>query len=315
MNHPTALLSFPLTAFLGALAFGGPAEAGAGPPADLERVVRKAIERAQRDLEKDLELWQDHTSWSDPWRVQTEHYEVSTTRSRSLGLEVAQGLETMLGNFQRVLGTDHVPPQPFKIFVFPTLQEYNAFGDQFGAEHSSFIGSFHATQSPDQPVGTYYNINHTLLNMWITHSAFHQFTASAFPNAAPPAGVAEGLACYFASFWDYDYTVSELERLKNSQFEKDWIPLPELLSTPVAQYGDRFHNRDVLLAMLMTYLRVFRDDTATVLDDERRTVQAAFEEYVQLVYRGQDPSMHPVHDLLNEGLAELEADFRAHAFR
>ena len=73
-----------------------------------ERSLDKAIERAQRALVRRTEVWQDHSTWARAWRVRTDHYEVVTTRSRYFGMEVAQGLEAVLGHFQTEYGTRFV---------------------------------------------------------------------------------------------------------------------------------------------------------------------------------------------------------------
>ena len=52
--------------------------------------------------------------------------------------------------------------------------------------------------------------------MQITHSALHQFLAAAFPGRTPPTWINEGLAAYFSIYWDYDWGLSEFERLRDT---------------------------------------------------------------------------------------------------
>ena len=298
---------------LALLALAGPPELPAPPDPAYSKALERAIERAERRVEASLVLWEDHTDPANPWRVVSDHYEVVTNHSWAFGKEVSVYLEEMLVQFQSVLGTDFAPAEPFRILVLADLAAYNAFGDQYGAEHSSFLGSFYAAGHPDQVVATYHNTNGPLSRMWITHSAFHQFRAAAFPQASPPAWLEEGLACYFGSFGDYAYVRSELLRIRSSSHPDAWIPLSKLITDGVASYGDRFHNRMVELAMLFTYLRIFREGTRTVVDGEV-LLEAPFEEYLALWIRGEDPSGHPLHELFTERLDELEQEFKTYAF-
>ncbi|MEM7310689.1 MAG: hypothetical protein AAF682_28710 [Planctomycetota bacterium] len=307
---PRLALGAPLLSLLVAL------PGGAARPADdavITGLADRAIGSAEAELERSIQLWEDHSSWSDPWRVRTAHYEVVTNHSYAFGMEIARHLEERFAQFQSLLDTSFEPPSRFQILIFPTLTEYNVFGDQYGAEHSSFIGGFYAPDHPDSVVASYFTSNRPLRAMWVTHGAFRQFRAAAFPDANPPDWVEEGLACYFASSADYAYLRSEVLRLRASEFPNDWIPLRDLLSTPVESYRDRFHNRLVELSMLFTYLRIYREDSRTVVDNGV-LLSAPFEDYLTMLVRGQDASSHPLHALFNEDVAALEADFRAFAF-
>ena len=313
MVSNSRLLPFSLALPLALVGGARPSSSPGDVDAVVSEAVNEAISRVQLKLEDSIVLWEDHTRWENAWRVQTEHYEVVTSQSYAFGKETALELEARFADFQSVLDTSFEPTQRFQILVFPSLADYNVFGEEFGAEHSSFMGGFYASQNPDRAVGAYYTSNRPLCSMWLAHSAFHQFRAAAFPDANPPDWVEEGFACYFGSFGDYPYLRSELLRMRASEFENDWVPLRALLNTPMARYGDRFHNRMVELALLFTYLRIFREDTRTILDGET-LIQAPFEDYLTLLISGGDASAHPVHALLNEDLDSLEADFREFAF-
>jgi len=286
---------------------GGPADDA--PDSPYERALRKSVRRAQLELQRELDLWEDHSSWDDPWIARSEHYEVRTTHSRGLARDLARGLDQMLGFFQSVLRRRYTPDAPFQVHVFPGLAEYNEFGTQHGAEHSSFYGSFFASAAPGQPVATYFVENRVLLRMWVTHGATHQFVAAAFGSEGPP-WISEGLAAYFALYWDNAYGPAELERISAQGGD---IPLGELLAAPEARYTDRPHERLVQLGMLFTYLLSFRDDTRLVYDGEE-LVSAPFADYVVAVLRSQNVEANPVHELFTVDLEALELDFRGFEF-
>ena len=46
------------------------------------------------------------------------------------------------------------------------------------------------------------------MRRWVTHSALHQFVAGAFPGRPIPDGLSEGLAAYFALYWDFQGSIS-----------------------------------------------------------------------------------------------------------
>lgn len=283
--------------------------------------VVKAIGRAQADLERSLELWTDHSTWEHAWRVSTEDYEVRTTVSRYFGLDLAQGLETMRGHFDALLAPTRRVDGPLAVYIFPSLAEYNQFGNDFGAEHSSAYGSFYAQGSPERAVGVLFDENPTLLRMWVTHSALHQYLDRAFTRQ-PPTWVSEGLAAYFALFWDYGYGISEIDRIRRNRTaagapapagQEQFVPLRALLPGGLDQYVGSAGNRFIELGMLFTYLMSYREDTRTVMDGDT-VVQAPFAEYLRAILQGADHTQLPVHALLTERTDELEADFRAFEF-
>lgn len=316
--------AMPLTLVFSALVLGlsSPGPGSVFDPPDLYRKsVAKAIGRAQADLERSLELWADHSTWANAWRASTENYTVRTTASRHFGLDLAQGLETMLGHFDTLLAPTRRIDGPLEVFIFPSIAEYNQFGNDFGAEHSSAYGSFYAQGSPELAVGVLFDENLTLLRMWVTHSALHQYLDRAFPRQ-PPTWVSEGLAAYFSLFWDNAYGISEIDRIRKNRTaagtpaptgQELFVPLGALLTEGLNRYVGNADNRFIQLGMLFTYLLVYREDTRTVIDGDT-VAQAPFAEYLRAILQGADHTQLPVHALLTERTSELEADFRAFEF-
>lgn len=285
----------------------------AGSPAlsSIEPVLDRVIERAQQRLTRDVELWEDHSTWENAWQVETEHYLVRSTSTRYLTADLAEGLESMLALFRDTLRTDPAwqPREPFRVHVLPSLSDYKTFGDEHGAEHSSFYGSFYPAQHADRAVVTYFVGNPTLARMWVTHSAFHQFLDRAYARPLPPV-LAEGLASYFALWWKFDYGVEELAKMKR---DGRMIPLADLSRGDLASFADRTHDRLIQLGMLVAYLLHYHPETRTVVENGE-VWQAAFSEYLDVLLTGDDAELHPVSDLLTTRLDELEADFLAFDF-
>ena len=297
-----------LSALSVCLAFAPSAYSGM-PSAELYgRTVARALASAQIELLGEIDLWEDHSRWENAWEVASEHYRVQTTHSRYLAASLAEGMETMLGHFQSVLGTDWAPSTPVEIWVFPTLAEYNQFGNANGAQHSSMYGSFHATQHGQQPVATMYTANPTLLRMWITHAAVHQFVSGAFP-ATPSTAISEGLASYFSLYWDPAYAASEHDRVaKGSLF----IPLRQLLADPLQSYVQNADDRFMELGTLFSYLLHHREDTRLGPDNEG--FGGSFAAYLRAVLNGRNVTGMPFDDMLAHDLDELEESYRTFAF-
>jgi|GEM_PF-3276563 len=269
------------------------------------RSMSSVLERAQADLEKTIEIWEEHSAWEDPWDVQTGPFLVRTTHSRGLALEIGRNLEVMLAEFEDVLKPDFRTRDLLRIYIFPGVPLYNQFGEEFGEHHSSIYGSFFAAGSPERPVAAIYDDNLTLLRMYVTHSALHQFVDRAF-SRRPPTWLSEGLASYFALRWAYAWGVSELEKLKeNGRF----IPLSRLLNASIDQYGDATHERFIELGMFVYYLLHFREDT-WMTDDEN----GAFVDYVRAILSGGDTSQLPFQEAITRRRNELESDFRSFSF-
>lgn len=281
-----------------------------------DRSVRRVLDAAQAKLQQKVVLYQDRSSWENPWIVKSAHYEVRTTESFAFANQIAQGLEQMFGEFQRVLATGWEPAEPLKVFVLPNLAAYNKFGDDHGAEHSSFYGSFYAAEHPERPVATYYCGDDMRQNQWITHSAAHQFVAGAFPGRRLDDAAAEGIAAYFGLYWDFPRAMQHFNalRMPDSMGEVRFIPLTELLALPLAQYGERAGDVLVELGVLTSYLLNYREDTRIRLDESGAEVDAPFAEYLRTELRGGDAQALPIHMLFTQDAAYLDDELRAFDF-
>lgn len=269
------------------------------------RAIRGAIERAQAELEGVTDLWEDHSTWENAWEVQSGSYLVRTTHSRRLGLDVGGSLEVMLAEFSNILNPDFKARTPFPVFILPVLSQYNQFGDDFGEHHSSIYGSFFAADHEERPVAVLYDENRTLLLMYATHSALHQFIDRSF-SRNPPTWISEGLASYFAIRWAYAWGVSQLQGLIDGN---RFIPLAQLRDASLEQYAENAHARFMELGMLFYYLLHFREDTRMTQERE-----GAFAEYLRAVLGGSNHTQLPFHDLATRRIGELEADFKAFSF-
>lgn len=288
---------------------GPPPAAPAQPSAQLTDAVARALQEAQRRFEKSVDLWRDHSTWDSPWVARTGHFEVRTTVSHALAAELARSLHAeMLPIFHRELGIDAVPPAPVRVQVYGTIDEYNAFCDaNGGAEHGSFLGSHNATALPHQPVAVAWSENPVLLKMQVTHGVAHQYLAAVFPQRELPTWVDEGLAAYFASFWAWQWTLEEFEKLK----ARNGIPrLRQLLRDGIDAYGLDTHARMIGLGMLFHYLLTFREDTRTAVGDDG-SVRAPFRDWLRALLEGRDAGGHPCQDLFDDAdrLEELERQF------
>lgn len=276
-------------------------------PSGLNRALDRAISEIREQLGQE-DIWEDHTQWEDPWVVQTEHYEVRTVHGYGIGRAVADGLEVMLGHFQETLQSDFTPSERFKIFIVPDTAKYNELGDavqdNHAAHHSSKYGSFYHPDHAERPVVVIYDPNTTWLQMLITHSALHQFLASAFQNS-PPDWVSEGLAGYFSLFWSPDWGIDQFERMRDGG---SLSPARQLLGEAIDAYPAQSTGRFVELGMLFNYLLLYREDTRTTAE------QAPFRDYLVAHLRGDDVSDLPVHEIA-QNLNALDADFGGFDFR
>jgi len=300
---------------LGALSVTAPvpdsAASGAPPNRAYERAIEKALERAEATFLEDVELPPTETTWDEPWVARTRFYEVRTTRSPYFGQLIGQGLDTMVGFYQEALRTDWTPTRPLPVFVLPDLTRYNAFGEQHGAEHSSFYGSFFASQHPERPVAALFDADFVRLRRTITHSALHQYVAGAFPRSQPAPWLVEGLAKYFELHWNFASGIADLEAIRADN--RRWIPLRELLNAPLPSYADRTSSRLLQLGALFTYLYSYREDTRTVWESDE-IARAPFADYVHARLSGGDFRRLAPHDLLTRRVEELDRELRAFSF-
>ncbi|MCK5945182.1 MAG: hypothetical protein KAI24_24545 [Planctomycetes bacterium] len=248
------------------------------------RAIDRALDRMHAELTRDLDVWSDHSTIENGWQASTEHFVVRTTRSYGLARDIAVGLETMLGHFQRQLGTDYAPSSPLPIVILPSRAEYNGFGDQHGQEHSSFYGSFFARAHPQQVVAAEYHENPTLLRMHITHSVVHQYLHFAYPQTSGnrPVWIEEGLAAYFTFYWKPDWM---LERFVDARQKRRLVRLERILSSNIADFRNDTESRLLHLSMFFDYLIRFREDTRSAPDAKGR-MRGAFRDYLVAVLEG-----------------------------
>jgi len=286
-----------------------------GPPAVhaselYGRVVERASARARNELTATLQFEVDHSRFEDPWIVTTAHYELRATVSYAQTKKIAEGLEFVRGEFVKLLGESKAPRTARnKIWVFPSMGGYNQFGKDNGAdEHSSVLGSFFLAGHAEQPVVAYQDGNDTRLGMWVTHSALHQFLAQNF-GSKPELWVDEGLASYFALFWDWSYGAAQLDELEKT---RDYVPLERLLREPIQAYLSKPDPRFIELGMLFHFLLNSCEATKNGATGDPST--GPFQEYLRAAVRGQDVSKSEFTQTLEEASALLEQDFKAFDF-
>lgn len=275
-----------------------------------ERALERALERSQERLEKAARLWEDHSTWDKAREVRAGEFQVRTTGAYWRGAKLAEDLGEMLRRMRETFGSSWDPGRPIALYVLPTMGEYNAFGDEHGAHHSSVYGCFFAEGHPELAVAAMRSDNYFQEGIWLTHGLFHRFVEGAYPGPKP-TWLVEGLASHFALQWDMGYGIRNLEAIRDGG---RWIPLARLLDATIDQYGDDPDARFMELGMLITYLRWYRDDTRTVTDENGEVVSSPFIDYARALLSRRDVSAHPVHELLTADRAALEADFRAYSF-
>jgi hypothetical protein len=207
-----------------------------------------------------------------------------------------------------LLGTTFVPPNVVQVLVHPTVDEYNAFGDNNGEEHSSFYPSFVPENHPDQPVATLESPNGTRQLRWVTHGALHRYLLDA--RVELPVWLDEGLASYFALYWAFPSAVVELQALRDSD---GWVSVDDLITDEIAAFLDRPEARQLELGMLFSYLMNYREDTRIERDEQGNVIASPFLDYIRLRTRNRDSAQHPVAKLLGSATsrAELDREFRA----
>jgi hypothetical protein len=295
-----------MIALLVALSLAAPLPSGAD--AAYRRVVAAALARQQAALVGGIDFEVDHSRWEDPWIVTSAHYEVRSTHSFGQASELAKNLEFMRGQFTALLGEGRKAAGPARIWVVPSIVEYNRFGNDFGAEHSSMLGCFFASDHPEQPVIAYYDGNWTRLGMWITHGALHQYVAHEFVRALP-AWIDEGLASYFALMWDWKYGAAQLGELEK---RNRLSSLARLVAEPLQTYVGRGEERFVQLGMLYRFLLEECEATKDeVSSGERR---GPFRDFLRASVRGERAASVEFEELLATDAELLEEDFRAFDF-
>ena len=273
------------------------------------RVVARALERSAAELLAAAKFDVDHSRWEDPWVVTSEHYEVRSIKSYAQARTIANSSEFLRGEFVKLLGEGRGGRAArHAIWIFPYIGDYNRFGNANGAEHSSMLGSYYASDDPAQPVATYENGNPTLLGMWITHSAVHQFVEQNF-GTQREVWIDEGLASYFALFWDWSYGASELERIKKA---RAFIPLTRLVREPIQAYLGQAHDRFIELGMLFHFLLNSCETTRNGAGGDPST--GPFQEFLRAAVRGQDVSDTEFMQTFEDAPELLEEDFKKFDF-
>lgn len=273
------------------------------------RAVTRAVARAQTDLYAAAapRFEVDHSRWDDPWIVTTEHYEVRSTESYAQARRYADELEFMRREFVALLGPGRNPTRRSQIWIFPSIGDYNTFNAD-AAEHSSMLGSNYAGQHPEQPVATYQERNATLLGMWITHGAVHQYLDQCF-GPQRLLWVEEGLASYFALFWDWSYGASQLEEVEKS---RAFVPLERLVRDPIEAYVGNAHARFVELGMLFRFLLDTWESTRNGAAGDPTT--GPFQDYLRTVARGQSGEGTEFARIFDEAASLIEDDFKSFEF-
>jgi len=301
-----------LLVLTGTVVRGGPARPVRGEVDRLrDRALETALARAEEELLRTKDLVVDHTSWDDPWIVRSDRYEVRTTANYFLAARLGRDLDFLFDEFGRLLDyTDYAPAQKLPIWIYPGIDQYNALGDS-GDEHSSFYGSFYADFDPARPVATYFDPNLTRLGMNVTHSACHQYLRQAF-GTEPPLWVSEGLASYFALFWDWSWGNQQFRRLATTPA---WIPLRDLVGDSLPDYLANGEERTIELGMLFHYLLHSVPETR-IPDQGEPEPDASFRAYLRDLVRGGDGSDTGFARFVEEagGLRALEEGFQAYEF-
>ncbi|MFT7679431.1 MAG: hypothetical protein ACI8QC_003433 [Planctomycetota bacterium] len=270
--------------------------------------IAEILKQEQAGLERRTDLWEDHSTWDDAWIVEGENFSVRTTHSRSLGLEILEGQESMRGFIKELLEGPDRQGDACPIFLLADRAAYNTFGNDHGEHHSSILGGFYATGHPEQPIATYLDASRTRTQMWITHNVVHHYLGQNFRGQVP-VWVSEGLASYFALFWDFGYGVRELATLKQ---EGRLVPFDKLTSESLSAYPSDPHARFIQLGMLFSYLLRFNEDTRR-LEGESLPL-APFDEFLRASVRGTSVDSLPFSlylDEQSEALLEgfLECEF------
>jgi len=303
---------FPLAAALSLAAAGASLLSGTSAVAG-EKTYRDlldaAIVDAQRGMAKGLVLYEDHSTWENPWSVRTDHYLVRSVLGYARTVKLGDGLETMYGYFRGFFGAE---PRalPLRVDVLPDLTAYNQFGEQHGEHHSSSYGAFFATGAPEKPVVSYFDGDAVRLRQYLTHAAVHQYVDGAFaPPQNLPTWLIEGLAGYFETFWDFRNSVAAFDHFRQGN---RLVPVDRLLGMGIPDFREEQY---VEAGILVYYLMHVREDTRTVLDPETDTIRAApFRDYVLALLSGGDAASSPVYRLLTSDVAKLDAEFRAARF-
>ncbi len=278
----------------------------------LDKALQQAIEAAQKKLEKTAKLWEDHSTWRKARVVKSKYFALRTTQSYVYGKALCQGLDTMAEHFKKLLKPDFNWTDKTQILLYPDIPAYNSAGSNSDT-HSSVYGSFLAPSNTGGSVAAAFKSNYDMVCIEVTHSAVHQFMNRAYPGNQGPTWLQEGLASYFALYWNKDWGPAELSRF---QKQKTWVPLSSVLRRTLATYGnaDVAHYHFMELGVLFNYLLHWKPETRSSYDD-KGVQQGPFADYLRKTLQGIDVKRHPVHELLFSKTAELEAELKSFKFK
>lgn len=267
--------------------------------------LERSLERAQAGLEATVQVYVDHSTPENPWRVESLHYEVTSTSSYRETEALALGLDQMVPLYQSILGTSWVPEERLRAFIFADLDAYNTAGDDWGDERSSFYSSFLGVDHPERPLVTLRGANETQLLMWGTHAAVQQFIERAFARRVE-TWLEQGLSAYFSLYWDWNYGKEQLQSMMENG---DFIPLAELLGADIGDYAEGAHTRVIELGMLCSYLLHHREESR--INNQEDAPDTSFQNFLQDSLRGRPTRRHPFRTWFTQNIDGVERDFRA----
>ena len=284
---------------------------------DLQRsAVQSVLDAAQRRIEDRSDIWEDHSRWENAWEVETDDVLVKTTKSYGFAKTVATGQQSMIEWFRRILGDGAGLGGKLVVHVWPDRTSYNAAGEEFGADHSSFYGSFLATRPEGPVVESVWDpvpewdqaANVTLCQMQITHSLLHGYVARCYPSSVLPTWAVEGLAEYFAFYWNKPWAMRRLQALRDGGSR---IGVRDLLVESESDFNDsRAQARMLTLGMLFLWLMEHRDGSKLEPLVEGEDASGPFRDFLVTGLRGRDMEEHPFRDQLRDP-NELATEFGA----
>ncbi|MEO0478348.1 MAG: hypothetical protein AAF196_02585 [Planctomycetota bacterium] len=278
----------------------------------LRKSVRSVLDRAQQRIESRSDIWADHSQWESAWEIETDDLVIRTTRSFAFANSVAVGQQQMIGWFRSILGEGAGLQSKLVVNIWPDRTRYNAAGEEFGADHSSYYGSFLAARPEGlsveaawDPVAEFDGAGNELFcQMQITHSLLHGYVAQAFPSASLPTWTIEGLAEYFANYWSKNWAMARLQLVRN---ENRQVDVGDLLVTSEADFNDSQANaRMITLGMLFVWLMEHREDSKLQPLVKDQPAEGPFLSFLLAGLRGQDMDTHPFRRTLGDVEALLE---------
>ncbi|MCA8957071.1 MAG: hypothetical protein KDC87_13415 [Planctomycetes bacterium] len=273
------------------------------------RIMARATQAVQSELEGSTRIWDDHSTWDKAWEIESKHFRIRTTQPWAYGTKLGDGLDQMVAIMQQHgLELNLNGSAKGRVLLYPSIEEYNKHGNSNNAdEHSTLYGSYFGARESERPVVGVVNPSGTLVWMQITHSVTHQLLHRAYPGQTRPPWIEEGLASYFALHWNWPWGAEELRRF---QKEGNWVPVYNLLRRPVSRYGTQAHQYWIELGMLFSYLINYRADTKCTKDANGNKT-GPFLDYLRDALAGKNVATHPLHAKLFEDTKVLEDGFKS----